>query len=416
MAKSDTVLHRIDLLLTLDYLLRYTDEKHPATQIKICEHAKNFGLKYDKDKIEGNDVDRRRIKDCLDFLYGLCQKFPDVVPFIIEKTSSGKYYLESKFFLSNDEILKVLEAIQNDKYIKQSETNELIEKLLYIFSNSFNKDYLKENLKKQNKGVRKISNITSRKLKLVTKALKERKMIKIRYIIYDNQKETFWDCWYRVYRIQEYRNKPYAILLPVYTDNLWIYKNFIFDAVESLKIPYLPEEEVLLDDFNEFRDLDALFMENCPWLANVYDNKNDLDMVKVLIDGKEPPVVSFYFRLAFLPFVKSTFEDFFATDLKLTLCKSFDIVHEQDIEDRKNKPAIIPHPLISKADAEFCIVNMKIDPQAFLSWLLTDVHGDGHVNISDMVTVVEPEIINERLLSFYRRHAEKMQKLKELDA
>lgn len=415
MAKSDTVLHRIDLLLTLDYLLRYTDEKHPATQIKICEHATNFGLRYDKNNAAKSDVDRRRISDCLDYLYDLSQRFPHDVPFIIEKTSSGKYYVEQKFFLNETEILKVLEAIQNDKYLKQDETNELTEKLLDIFSNVHNRELLTKNLKKQNKGVRKINKITSRRLRLVTKALNERKLIKIRYIIFDDQVETFRDFWYRVYRIQEYRNKPYAILLPIDCGGITFAKNFIFDPVENLQIPTGLDSELLLEDFDEYRDLDALLLEKCPWLADVYANSRaDLDMVKILIDGKEPPVVSFFFRTAFLPFVKSTFENYFSTDLKLTLCKDFEIDHDRD--NRLKTPAIIPHPLHQGETPQYCVVNMKIDPQAFLSWLLTDVHGDGYVNISDMVTVVEPEIINERLLSFYRRHAEKMQKPKEIDA
>ena len=47
MAFSDTRIHQIELLLTLDYLLRFTDEDHPATQQDICRHATDFGLKYD---------------------------------------------------------------------------------------------------------------------------------------------------------------------------------------------------------------------------------------------------------------------------------------------------------------------------------------------------------------------------------
>ena len=42
MALSDTKIHQIELLITLDYLLNYTDEDHPATQIDICEYGKNM--------------------------------------------------------------------------------------------------------------------------------------------------------------------------------------------------------------------------------------------------------------------------------------------------------------------------------------------------------------------------------------
>ena len=54
MALSDTRIHQIELLLTLDYLLRFTDEDHPATQQDICRHATDFGLKYDAKAKSGN--------------------------------------------------------------------------------------------------------------------------------------------------------------------------------------------------------------------------------------------------------------------------------------------------------------------------------------------------------------------------
>ena len=61
MAHSDTRIHQIELLLTLDYLLNYTDEFNPATQIDICEHARKYGLKFDKNAKTGNQVRRQRI-------------------------------------------------------------------------------------------------------------------------------------------------------------------------------------------------------------------------------------------------------------------------------------------------------------------------------------------------------------------
>ena len=67
MAHSDTRIHQIELLLTLDYLLNYTDEFNPATQIDICEHARKYGLKFDKNAKTGNQVRRQRIGECLKF-------------------------------------------------------------------------------------------------------------------------------------------------------------------------------------------------------------------------------------------------------------------------------------------------------------------------------------------------------------
>ena len=74
MKRTEAQTHFIELLLTLDYLLNYTDENHPATQQDICRHAKDFGLKYDSKNPVGNDVRRQRIGDCLQFLQSICNK------------------------------------------------------------------------------------------------------------------------------------------------------------------------------------------------------------------------------------------------------------------------------------------------------------------------------------------------------
>ena len=96
MAHSDTRIHQIELLLTLDYLLNYTDEFNPATQIDICEHARKYGLKFDKNAKTGNQVRRQRISECLKFLRQITDDFTDDVPFVLETTDSGKYYIEQR--------------------------------------------------------------------------------------------------------------------------------------------------------------------------------------------------------------------------------------------------------------------------------------------------------------------------------
>ncbi len=83
MAFSDARIHQIELLLTLDYLLRFTGENHPATQIDICRHANDFGLKYDSKAKSSNDVRRQRIGCCLKFLMEVTSKFPEEAPFIL---------------------------------------------------------------------------------------------------------------------------------------------------------------------------------------------------------------------------------------------------------------------------------------------------------------------------------------------
>ena len=136
MALPDTLIHRAELLITLDYLLNHTDEKHPATQQDICRYARNFGFKYVDNAKVGNDVRRQRIGDVLKFLEVTSADFPDNFPFIMETTNSGKYYIDQKNGLHKEQIASVLAAIKNDKYTKDEDTDYLIKQVLNAFGTS----------------------------------------------------------------------------------------------------------------------------------------------------------------------------------------------------------------------------------------------------------------------------------------
>lgn len=410
MAFSDTRIHQIELLLTLDYLLRFTDENHPATQQDICRHANNFGLRYDSKAKSGNDVRRQRIADCLKFLMDVTTRFADEAPFVLETTSSGKYYIDQKNYLCEEQIIKILAAVKNDKYTQDEDTEFLIERLLDSLSNVYNREHYKNELNKLNKGVKKYNLASNRKIRLVNKAYNEGKMLKIRYEIYDKNNIDIhvYDFWYRVYKIKEYRNKPYAILIPIYTGDLILCKGFIFDMIENLNIPKGPDKEVICDDFDDKRDLDKLFREKSRWARKYYDSP------EAMIEENKMPVsgvafrTSFYVKRVFLKFVKPSFEEFFSTSFDAVGCVSFDIVDGKDINPKKNKEDyIIPHPLKDGEQPEFFVVNTYIDPDAFMSWLVSDVHGDGNTSVSDMVVVVGPQIFNRRLYDFYIGHAKK---------
>ena len=91
MKHENSKINRIELLLTLDYLLHHTDEDHPATQVDICEYANKYGLKFDKNAKQRNQVRRQRIGECLKFLNEVADKFTNEIPFVLETTESGKY-------------------------------------------------------------------------------------------------------------------------------------------------------------------------------------------------------------------------------------------------------------------------------------------------------------------------------------
>ena len=412
MAKSDANLHRIDLLLTLDYLLNHTDENHPATQIKICEYARKFGLKYDKKNTTGNDVDRRRISASLEFLHTLTNSNQaDKIPFKVEKTEGGKYFVSSKFSIEKEEIIKILSSLQNDKYIKKQETDTLIEKLLNIFVNEQSREEYKKELSINDREVRKINPTFNRKMRLVNKAYKEGKMIKIGHKIYvDNKNFKEFEFYYRVYMIKDFKNKPYALLLPIDTGDFVFYRDYIFEPIEKLSIPIKADREVLMDDFEDNRDLDSLFKEKCPWLESIYGTPQAmLERTKMPVDKDGPFLTCFYFRAALYKFIKPSFEEFFNCELECVGCKTFKTYSFNELRGKDDKRAIVPDPLIQGESPDFYVANITVSRSAFQSWLLTDIHGDGLTNISDLVTLVEPAVINRNLYYFYKRHFEKFE-------
>lgn len=406
---SDTELHRIDLLLTLDYLLNYTDEDHPATQLAICKHALKYGLKYDPKNLKDNDVKRQRIADCLQFLRKVTDKFTDDVPFVLETTPSGKYYIEQKNFLSEEQIIKILAAVQNDKYTQDEDTEFLIERLLDSLANRNNREHFKKELDKVNKGVKKYDFATNRKIRLINKAYNEQKMIKIEYKIYDFNKVDIhiYNFWYRVYKIKEFKSKPYALLIPIDTGDIRFYKNFIFDAVENLNIPTGPDKDVLMSDFKDNRDLDELFRQKSKWMNNKYESPNAMIEKNIMPVGALAAKVGFYFRKELLKFIKPSFEEFFSTNLEYVECASFDALDAKRISDSDNRVFITPHPLEEGEKSKYCVVNTSINIRAFISWLISDVHGDSLATISDMITVVGPSLVNKHLYSYYMSRAKK---------
>lgn len=405
MARTDTEIHNIELLLTLDYLIHNTDEKHPATQLDICRYAPKYGLKYSEVEPSGNEVRRQRIGECLKFLKRVTDKFPLSSSFSVKTTKGNKYYLERNN-LNEEQIIKILAAVKNDKYTQDEDTNLLINRLLDGLSNNFKRQYFLNEVDKASKGVRKYNNAINRRIRLVTKAFNEQKLLKLRWDIYGKTKEDkhTYDFWYRVYQIREYRSKPYAVLIPVDTGDLIFFKGFVFDAIENLYIPNLPDNEVLISDPEEHRDLDKLFKQKAKWINKYYDSPEEMLKQNIIPINGVSFKIGFYFKKVVLKFIQPSFEQYFSTPLKGDICASFDIRDDEEVSRKNDNEFIIPHKLKEGETAEYCVVNTTLDPEAFIAWLITDVHGDGRVHISDMVKVVGPYHVKHALARIYEDH------------
>lgn len=431
MSRTDTEIHQIELLLTLDYLLNYTDKDNPASQQDICRHAKDFNLKYDPNATKGNDVRRQRIGECLQFLQSISYKFKDTdkIPFVVNSTDTGKFYIEEKNHLNKDQIINILAAVKNDKYLKNDDTDDLIDKLLNSLCNKNNKELYKEELEKKNKRVIKYRNVLNRKIKLIQKAYEEKKCILILNTcwrpvcgekIVDGKRvidihSIFTrvvdeEVYCRVYRIEEHNNKPYVILLPLNQDKI------IFDAIDNLNIPTeLSERKLLLDDEENDNRLEDLFESNNPALAEKYHSLDEYIEKSIRPEGGFVYKSSFYFRYRYINQVKKSFEEYFSCEMPYVRCRRFTIddkylkhrkfsVDENKLQPFENLRSLIQDEYAIKSETLegidsphgfFAVVNIEVSKNALVSWL------ENNPSIAKVVDVVSPRSVNEEVGEYY---------------
>ncbi len=426
MTLSNTGIHQIELLLTLDYLLNHTNENHPATQIDICEHARKYGLKFDKSAKQGNQVRRQRIGECLKFLKQVSDDFVDDVPFVLETTDSGKYYIEQRHGLNENQVAKILAAISNDKYTKDEDTDFLIKRVLGAFStNDENRKIIDAEYKRLLRGGKKYDKETIRKINVIEKAYLEGKMVKIRFSVFEGKGNSCIDYyfWYRVYLIKAYHDKLYALLIPIGQidvnetyGRLMFYNDYIFEAIENIDIPNEPERKILCDDFDDNRDFNELFREKCPKLAKEYGTLDEMVRRKILPNDGNTSIVSFYFNLGVKDYLKRSFENFFSENFRYQERDTIKGI-ESEIKDLSvsidNWTIVTDEPKKSK-HPEYGLVNISVDSKSFMSWILSDLHGDGSFCVADAITIIKPSSINENLANYYCNHLiNKLKYLKE---
>lgn len=413
MALSDTRIHQIELLLTLDYLLNYTDEFNPATQIDICEHARKYGLKFDKNAKTGNQVRRQRISECLKFLRQITDDFTDDVPFVLETTDSGKYYIEQRHGLNESQVAKILAAISNDKYTKDEDVSFLIDRILSAFSTSEeNRRIIDSEYKRLLRGGKKYDKETIRKINLIERAYREGKMIKIKFSVIDpdNKKVVDYFFWYRVYLIKEFHNKPYAFMLPIGQINvdekigrLQFFNGFLYEPIEKIDVANDSDRNVLCDDLDEHRDFEQLFRKTCPNQARKYGNIDNMLEQNILPNGGKACIVSFYFNLGLKDILGRSFEEFFSESFRYQETNMIAGIENQikDFVGGMDNWQIVTEEPQKNEYPKYGLVNISVDNNSFKSWLLSDPHGDGSVCIADMVRIIKPLSLNEDLANYF---------------
>lgn len=403
---SDTQIHRIELLLTLYYLFKFSDAKHPVSQLDICRYATNFGLKFDEENIAGNDIRRQRIKDTLVFIEELSTRYKDSFPFKISSTEKGKYFLEKRYNLSKGDIFNIIFSIENNRFIKEEVAKDLKEKVFKVFSSQHEKKELEKTLTQILSPNNKYSTYTTNVLGTLMNAIKKEKIVKLKrlnyeydvslkdYALKDNSKR------YRVYTIKEYNGKLFAILIAISDGEI------ICEDIRSICITG-QKKWVFADDLIKNRDLNRLFIAN-----NIENKSLDTYMKEAKIPlNKNTRNISFSFKCLYLRMVETSFRDYFNQQLPFEIVENFKT--EKTIKGTalksSNKELTMKLTEVYKNSRQIIdeqydvIVNLLINEDAFIEWILSNLGFAENITIYD-------ETINRRLAKHYKNLANKFEK------
>lgn len=124
---------RLEMLIVLDYLLKFTDEKHLSSRNKIAEYALS--------KYEYKISKPQRISICLEQLEMFSNDYPDILRFEIKAVSSGvrtKYYANS--FLPRRRIEELMRAIYDSRKITYTNKLTILDEIKKVFLSEYEEE------------------------------------------------------------------------------------------------------------------------------------------------------------------------------------------------------------------------------------------------------------------------------------
>jgi hypothetical protein len=251
---------RLELLIVLDYLLNHTNAKHIPQQKDYIEYAKQT-YKYDFKKPQ-------HIREILDFVYKLKQKFPKLLPFEMEDHNTGK---RNKYFITNKgltetEIKALLSSLQHNIYAPNKIVDPIIEKLLPLVTNQHDIPDYQFWRSKINKKVQKIPLTIIEKMIELDNARQKLSLVEL--VFNDNLVMSLYfkdkpimklnqNVKGHVYRLYDQGNQPYVLLINQATQKLESYMIANLKQVIRLdmedRIEKLPTPEERFND-PDFQD------------------------------------------------------------------------------------------------------------------------------------------------------------------
>ena len=157
-----------EILILLKLLFSLTDDEHVLKNLDYVREAKN---RY------GVIIDRRRVTHLLDDLREISKlDCNDILPFKIKDSAKGKGKVQrADFILKDEDIEKIVIALQSYQLLSGEETKELSSKIINNFTTISKRDYI-SNLKTDFKTL-KIDEQTSEKRRLASNTYRQKFII-----------------------------------------------------------------------------------------------------------------------------------------------------------------------------------------------------------------------------------------------
>lgn len=394
---EDTRIHQREILITLDYLLHHTDKDHRVKQADICRYAdEEYGIAYQGEGVPGNQIKRQRISECLKYLKELSDKYE--FPFVLERTGGGKFYIEQRNGLSDEQTARLLVAIHNDPYIGTKDAEFYEERILDAFATTEDcKEAIKKLSSRYLQGGEKQSEEVIQKIKILEEAYRNNCPIKVQW---PGEK---YPEWTKVCYLKEVNHDPCAFLLPACSFPIQGGKGrYLFDKIENIVLPSIYYNQLACSDkkeIEEYADNEKVFRLSNPKLAKKYGRLDRMLKKTIPSLGAKDGVVSFYFKDVDERAISKSFESFFGEKMH---CQNVDnasllLGRESDLDRRKMSLIIRKKESLSNQK----LVHFFADFFQFKSWLLSDPFGDGRSCIGDYVEVMSPESINVDFANYY---------------
>ncbi len=222
MPNSHTHVSRLELLIVLHYLLKYSDEKHLPQQKDYVDFAK---------KTYKKTIRRQRINEILNFLVKTKKKFPNLLPFEILEHSTGskkKYYAGRKY-LKDEEVGQLIGSVMHNRYLLEEEEAPLIRTLLQLTKSEHEIESFETLARLKNKKVPKIHPRVIGLMKQLDGALNQRALVEFNLLAKEKNIEHVKSSISQlmkgyVYKLIDQNDHPYLLLVNLKTQLLESYR------------------------------------------------------------------------------------------------------------------------------------------------------------------------------------------------